>query len=627
MSTTESRSRTIRGKRRKLCFLSAGLVTAALLRTEMARQSSDERAVGQTSDWRDAHADLDVWSKADSFSLVRSTTRPAAEALPPSPPDPQAIQLNANGTFTLNIAKDTDILDTLRIIGFQAQKNILPSREVHGTLPALNLYNISVPKALDAILGTNGFAWREQDGFIYVYTAAELAAMDKAKRHTTTEVFRTYSTPAANAVVMIKPVLSPEGQVAITTPANSGLDSGATNTGGNSHATEDILVVSDYPENLDQVRRVLKEIDKRPQQILIEATILRASLNEQNQFGVDFTALGGVDFSTLNNSGGGAGGSASGGGLAGALSGTILSTPGTGAITDKGYIGTQVGGSGLMLGVVKNNIGAFISALEGITDTTILANPKILALNKQKGEVIVGREDGYLTTTVTSTASVQSVEFLQTGTRLIFRPYIADEGYIRMEIHPEDSSGGLSSSNLPFKVTTEVTSNIMVKDGHTIVIGGLFRESTNTVKSQVPFLGNIPIAGYLFRSQTDNTVREEIIVLLTPHIVKDDDAYSEESEKVVADAERLRVGIRQGLMPFGRERLAENDFERAVAELRKPNPDRQKAMWDLDCALNLNPKFLEAIKLKEQLTGQIVTASDNSSIRSFLRDQMLAQPK
>src|SRR5205814_7865144 len=134
---------------------------------------------------------------------------------------------------------------------------------------------------------------------------------------------------------------------------------------------------------------------------------------------------------------------------------------------------------------------------------------------------IIGRKDGYLTSTVTETAKVETVEFLDTGTRLIFRPYIGDDGYVRMEIHPEDSSGGLTSSNLPFKVTTEVTSNVMVKDGHTIVIGGLFRESSDTARGQVPFLGNLPGAGWLFRNQRDRTTREEIIILLTPHVVKD----------------------------------------------------------------------------------------------------------
>src|SRR5688500_16726599 len=187
---------------------------------------------------------------------------------------------------------------------------------------------------------------------------------------------------------------------------------------------------------------------------------------------------------------------------------------------------------GRRVGCISDVASMYVGALEGIAGTTVLASPRVLALNKQRGEVIVGRKDGYLTTTTTDTSTVQTVEFLDTGTRLVFRPFVGDDGYIRMEIHPEDSSGGLAN-NLPFKITTEVTSNIMVKDGRTIVIGGLFREASTRSRSQIPGLGNLPIAGALFRQQRDNTAREEIIILLTPHIVKDDVQYSEASEEMM----------------------------------------------------------------------------------------------
>jgi type IV pilus assembly protein PilQ len=163
----------------------------------------------------------------------------------------------------------------------------------------------------------------------------------------------------------------------------------------------------------------------------------------------------------------------------------------------------------------------------------------------------------------------------------------------------------------------------MVKDGHTIVIGGLFRESSSTSRGQVPFLGNLPLAGVLFRNQRDQTVREEIIILLTPHIVKDDAAYSQLSEQQLTEAEKLRVGVRQGMMPWGRERMAEGCYEKAVEEKNKGKKD--SAIWWLNCAMNLNPKFTEAIDMKEELTGKVLTQADNSSIRTFLRKEMLME--
>jgi hypothetical protein len=196
-----------------------------------------------------------------------------------------------------------------------------------------------------------------------------------------------------------------------------------------------------------------------------------------------------------------------------------------------------------------------------------------------------------------------------------------------MEIHPEDSSGGVTTQgtqSLPSKTTTEVTSNVLVKDNHTIVIGGLFREASTTNRGQYPILGNLPLAGPLFRQQRDTTIRQEVIILITPHIIKDDDAYSRVSEDERAEMEKLRVGVRKGMQPWGRERMAEVSYEWASNEMNKPNPDRCKALWYLDCALNLKPTYLEAIDLKERISGKTVTENDNSIIRRLVMNQVMA---
>jgi type IV pilus assembly protein PilQ len=542
------------------------------------------------------------------------------------------VNVSDEGTVEIHV-NDASLVEVLRMLSLQSQKNIICSKEVRGTVTA-NLYNVTIREALEQVLHMNGYAYREKGNFINVYTVKELQQIEDAEKKVTTEVFRLHYTPAANALNMVKPVLSAAGQVSATTPAVSGIATGGSDVGGNSHSVEDMLVITDFPENLEKVRKILKEIDHRPQQVMVEATILRAALTEDNALGVDFNVLAGVKFTDFTT----AAGQITGSNVT-ANSGTTGGTGGTGT-TGSSTTGTPVSGSagsigtgnsftssvpgGMKVGFVSDNVSVFLAALEGVTDTVVLANPKILALNKQKGEVIVGRKDGYLTTTVTSSASVQTVEFLDTGTRLIFRPFIAEDGYVRMELHPEDSSGGITSSNLPFKITTEMTSNIMVKDGHTIVIGGLFRESSDSARSQTPFLGNLPVAGALFRNQRDRTTREEIIILLTPHVIKDDEVYGKMSAEELKKAEKFRVGVRKGMMPWGRERLAEGEYEAALKELKKPNPNNQKVLWHLDCATNLNPTFLEAIELKEKTTGREVSASDNSSIRTFVQNMVLA---
>jgi len=542
------------------------------------------------------------------------------EAAAPAKPEGRSVSksevaVSDEGSVEIHV-NDASLVEVLRMLSLQSQKNILCSKDVRGTVTA-NLYNVTIREALDQILHMNGYAYREKGNFINVYTVKEMQTLEEAERKVSTEVFRLHYTPAANALNMIKPVMSQVGQVSATTPALQGIAAGGTDVGGGSHATEDLLVVTDYPDNLERVRKVLKDIDRRPQQVLVEATILRAALNEDNALGVDFNVLAGVKLSQFTHSNGqiNNAGIASG---AGAVPSGGAGTLGTG----NSFSSTVP--NGFKVGFVSDNVSVFLSALEGVTDTAVLANPKVLALNKQKGEVIVGRKDGYLTTTVTESATVQTVEFLDTGTKLIFRPFIGDDGYVRMEIHPEDSSGGLTGANLPFKITTEMTSNIMVKDGHTIVIGGLFREASDTGRSQVPGLGNLPLAGALFRQQRDTSRREEIIILLTPHIIKDDSAYSQVSEEELRKAEKLRVGVRKGMMPWGRERLAEASYEKALAEMSGPTPNNQKALWHLDCATNLNPKFIEAIELKQRITGKEVTCVDNSGVRGFVRRAMLS---
>jgi type IV pilus assembly protein PilQ len=531
-------------------------------------------------------------------------------------PDPAQVKVSDTGIIESLDFKDANLVGVLQMLSIKTHKNILASKEVRGTVTA-SLSNVTVKEALDAILKANGYGCREKGNFIYVYSSKELADIEKSERQLVTEVFRLYYTPAANVQPMLKPALSADGTISSSLPPKEGIDN--KETGGFSHAIEDIIVIRDYADNMEKIRKIIKEVDRRPQQILVEATILVARLTEDNALGIDFSVIGGVDFASV---------AANGATFGDVLSGKVIdSAP---ALPSKGVGAAQTGFTsgvpqgGMRVGLLTNNVAVFVQALESTTNTTVLANPKVLALNKQKGEVLVGREDGYLTTTVTQSTSIQSVEFLQTGTKLQFRPFVGDDGYIRLEVHPEDSDGKVTNG-LPSKSTTEITSNIMVKDGHTVVIGGLFRESSSITKNQVPGLGNLPLVGALFRNQEDTTSREEVIILLTPHIVKDDKAYAVASEQAMKDWEKIRVGVRRGMMCFGQERLAENAYNAAVAEMNKPQPNRRLAIWQLDCATNLNPMFKEAIDMKQTLSTRELTTVDNSSIRDFVRHRVMEE--
>jgi type II secretory pathway component GspD/PulD (secretin) len=242
----------------------------------------------------------------------------------------------------------------------------------------------------------------------------------------------------------------------------------------------------------------------------------------------------------------------------------------------------------------------FITALESITDVTILANPKILAVNKQEGYVQIGKKLGYRGSTAISTGGVATqgeVQFLDTGTVLTFRPYIGNDGYIRMDIYPKDSTAQLNVDKVPDETVTQVRTNVIVKDGETIVIGGLFRDVVTTGRSQVPLLGDLPLVGGLFRGTNDRTERQEVIVLLTPHIIEEPSEVDGQAR--AADISRKRSGAKDGLQWIDRARLAEDHYAKAVRSYREN--DTMSAMEDLSIALNLRPTYLEAIRLKERI--------------------------
>ncbi len=596
----------------------------------------------------DAPADAGVQMKdaamATAVAQAAAAPSPAGATVAPAtqpadaPADAASTNLNAptvnvgvDGKVEQFSAQDLDITTALHFLSLQSKRNIIASKEVRGNVTA-NLYDVTFSEALDALLKPNGFDYVEKGNFIYVYTTKELEDLRKRDRKTVNRIFRLHYMNAQDASVLVKPLLSDRGAMALTPAPVGGLPTGISDTGGMGYSTDDTLVVNDYVENLAEVDRALHQLDIRPKQVLIESTILRASLNENNALGVDFISLSGVDFTSLTKGGftsntAGAS-SASSGSTSGSGSGTPIFGPSglfnnfMGDGRQQGNVGTdfasKVPQGGLSVGFLSNNIALYLRALEEITDTTVVANPKILALNKHKGEVFIGQQFGYKTSTVSQTTTTETIQFLDTGTKLIFRPFIGDDGYVRMEIHPEDSAGGLDANSLPQKQSTEVTSNIMVKDGRTVVIGGLFRELTTAGRGQVPILGNIPILGLPFRRTNDSTQRTETIVLLTPHIINDDTALYDESEKQAQDVNRMMLGNRAGLQPWGRDRIAQLWYSKAQEELDKGH--KKTALMFNDWALNTNPRFIEAIKFREQITAKRVREADESSNASFVRD-------
>lgn len=493
---------------------------------------------------------------------------PAAEAVQEEMPMP-AQPLAAQSLQSISFKKDMPIKDALRMLAQMYQKNIVPSAKVDGIVTVTNLYDVTFEEALQAILGTHKYEMK--GSFVRVYTNEEFKA-DKTRQEYVT--IPLYYLNAAEAEKLAKPLLSEVGAIGVTSPAENDTQPGE---GGNTLANRDHLVVSDYPEVVKKIQQVIAEVDVAPPQVMIEVTILEATLTENTQFGIDFDTLGGL-VSTIGDEG--------------------ISQRGMAGMVTSGFDGAPAA-TGLNIGILNDKVRIFIRALEEVTDTTVLANPKILALNKQAGKLIIGREDGYLTLTNTNAdGATQQVEFLESGTVLEFRPFIGKDGLIRMELRPEQSTG-IVEGGIPNKRTTEVMTNIMVRDGKTIVLGGLFQEETTRSKSQVPLLGDIPFIGELFRSTDDTSVRTELIVLITPHIISEPEQADGAAR--MEDVRRLAYKARENLTWMSRAKLDEQRYAKAVELYTQGDLDGALCEMETQETWGINRTYLDPMRLKEKI--------------------------
>lgn len=514
-----------------------------------------------------------------------SDTLPENAEAPAELPKGQSVKVGNFGEIDLHV-KDLDLSKVLQLLSIQSQRNIIATRNVAGSITA-DLYRVDFYEALDAILQPNGLRYIEKGNFVYVYTTAEYEKIQQANRKTVTKVIRLNYITAADASTFVQTLLSAAGSISLSGKVGAGFIPSVSDAGANEFAHEETLVIRDYPEVIDEINDVIKELDVRPKQVLIEATILEAKLTEDNKWGVNMTVLANAGMSSLTNPTSA---------IADLLGGTV--GPSVEAVQSTNNL--AAGDSAVSVGIVGNDVAAFIDALDRVTDTTILANPKLLVLNRQRANLLVGERKGYVSTTQTDTASTQTIEFLETGTQLSVRPFVSQDNIVRMELQPSISTGNVSAIAdfvVPNEQTEEVTTNVMVPSGQTVVIGGLFKEETTTVRQQVPWLGDIPLAGAAFKGKTDLVERNEFIFMITPTVMKDK-ALVAASDRVKEEAEMARVGAREGLLPWSRTKLTAAHMRSAIQYKEAGEDD--KAMWCLKRALTMDSTFREARELAEE---------------------------
>ena len=172
-----------------------------------------------------------------------------------------------------------------------------------------------------------------------------------------------------------------------------------------------------------------------------------------------------------------------------------------------------------------------------------------------------------------------------------------------------DTDRVVEGNVIPDEITQELTTNVIVRSGQTLVLGGLFTEDTSISRNQIPGLGDIPVAGAAFKGQDDGVDRSEIIFLIKPTIVKDNSLYAA-GERMTNEIADLRAGMRQGLLPWSRTKLTQSHMKRALELLEEGKED--KALWNVNLVLSMNPTATDALELRSRLTGEQIFLRDSS---------------
>lgn len=308
--------------------------------------------------------------------------------------------------------------------------------------------------------------------------------------------------------------------------------------------TQNALIVRASSRQIRQIESVLADLDVRRRQVLIQAAIVEVSGDNNQQLGVQYAAgspTSGYGLVNFSNAG------ASIVGLAGAIS-------------SKTYTATGIGdGASIALGTTSKNssgqttfYGALIQALNSVTDANLLSTPSLITLDNQEARIIVGQNVPFITgstgTTGTGLANpFTTIQRQDVGITLKVTPSISEGGTVKLDIEQEVSSiapavTGISTSDI---VTNKraIKTTVLSDDGQTIVLGGLVQDNITRSVSKVPWLGDLPYIGWLFRSTSDTRSKQNLLVFLQPTILRTAERGVEITNQQYGQLRRVDLGL------------------------------------------------------------------------------------
>lgn len=407
--------------------------------------------------------------------------------------------------------RETPIDDVIITIGKQVDLDIVKGPDVTGNVTA-TLTDVPLKEALDHILSAYGAGFVASENMIRIVPASQLT---EETEKLVSKVYRIVYADVKEVEKVLAKVISKRGTIS----ANSGTSN---------------IMITDVESKIAAIDIFVEEMDRQTAQILVEARIYDISNTDSLDIGVEWNAgrnTGyGTGYPTLDSSSGRlVDGPASGFSNADPFANGSFSSP----------IEKASATSAMSFGFLNQHIDidTLITAAQDKGAAKLLANPRILVLDNETASFKAIREIPYQRLQQGGYQSFGTTEFKDVGVELQVTPHLAKDGKIRLHIMPVFS---VQSGNIPIPLETsagvgqeirtspqpivdrrEADTITLVQDGETVVIGGLRKEEITTEQSKVPFLGDIPILGMLFRFEGEERISSELVVFITPRLIEE----------------------------------------------------------------------------------------------------------
>ncbi len=433
--------------------------------------------------------------------------------------------------------QDIDVRSVLQLIADFTNLNLVASDTVNGRI-TIRLQNVPWDQALDIILRTKGLDKRRTGNVIMVAPAEEIAAREKLEAQALRQVEQL--APLQTEYIQLSYAKATDIQTLITSGRNNGA-SGSTSS-GESGLDENVgsllstrgtisidprtntIILQDTAKKIDEIRAMIGRLDVPVRQVMIEARIVRATNNFSKEMGVKWGVLSqGI---TNNKSL-----------LVGGSDTTLWNLREPEKDSDLGGFKytidrpdnlnvdlgvTAAGASRIAFGLISLSdvmLDLELSALQSEGRGEVISTPKVLTGDKQKARVASGTQIPYQNATSSGATAVQ---FVNAELSLEVTPNITPDGKIGMELFINSDTPGLVLPTGQRQIdTNRVATNVLVNDGETVVLGGIFINETGNSVTKVPFLGDIPYVGTLFRKNVNLDNKQELLIFVTPRLVND----------------------------------------------------------------------------------------------------------